>query len=184
MQPQPVLTVWAVPSENRSHIRKWIHEVVAPDASAWLSAIETQTETWRDSEHSRAWRWSRPVNDAGVNRSMIIIPAISLASELRRYGEDAHWPRALTLSASEMVDIGQRAGELLGTKSTALWADGPRGSRPVLLAGIEYLEGDVRPATRNRSRPIREMPDELRSTETERMAAANEVAQEYDRRMK
>jgi len=117
-----------------------------------------------------------------VERSTIIVPAVTLASELWRYGEDALWPRALILSASEMVDIGQRAAELLGTKSTALWPDGPRGSRPVLLAGIEYLEGKVRPASRNRSRPMREMPDELQSTEAERMAAANELAQELDRR--
>jgi hypothetical protein len=110
-----------------------------------------------------------------VKRSTIIISAVSLATELWRYGEDDLWPRALLLSASEMVDIGERAAELLGTNGIAL------GSRPVLLAGIEYLEGDVRPASRNRSRPIREMPNELRSTEAERLAASNEVAKELDR---
>ena len=116
-----------------------------------------------------------------MKRSTIIISAVSLATELWRYGEDDLWPRALFLSASEMVDIGERAAELLGTNGIALWPDGPRGSRPVLLAGIEYLEGDVRPASRNRSRPIREMPNELRSTEAERLAASNDVAKELDR---
>jgi hypothetical protein len=79
-----------------------------------------------------------------------------------------------------MVVVGQRAGELLGEQGIAMWPDGPRGSRPVLLAGIEFLEGEVRPASRTRSRPDRAMPEELLSTEAERMAAANDVAREFD----
>lgn len=61
MQPQPVLTVWGVPSADRSRIRQWITEEVAPEAAHWLSGIETATETWRDSEHSRTWNWSQAV---------------------------------------------------------------------------------------------------------------------------
>jgi hypothetical protein len=48
MQPGPVLTVWAVPSEDRPHVHKWITGTVAPDASTWLRGIDSQPETWRD----------------------------------------------------------------------------------------------------------------------------------------
>ena len=63
----------AIPGEVRGHTRGFlvavggefllavdrISEEVAPDASAWLSGIETASETWRDSEHSRTWNWGQ-----------------------------------------------------------------------------------------------------------------------------
>lgn len=115
-------------------------------------------------------------------RSALIVPAVTLASELWRYGEDDLWPRALTLSVPELLEIGRLADDLLGKKGIALWPDGPRGSRPVLLAAIEFLEGEARPARRNRGRPRGDLPAELQSSEEERMAAAMDIASEQDRR--
>ena len=97
----------------------------------------------------------------------MIVSAIALARELWRYGEDDLWPRALGLAPAEMVEIGERSGDLLGTKSNELWPDGPRGSRPVLLAGIEHLEGTIRPARLNVTRPDDTMPQELQISEAE-----------------
>lgn len=97
----------------------------------------------------------------------MIVSAIALARELWRYGEDDLWPRALGLTAAEMAEVGERTGDLLGTKSNELWPDGPRGSRPVLLAGIERLEGTLRPARLNQTRADEAMPQELRISEAE-----------------
>jgi len=55
--PQPLLTVWAVPSQNRAAIRQWTQQTVAPEASGWLLALESRSPTWRDTPHSKAWNW-------------------------------------------------------------------------------------------------------------------------------
>ena len=112
----------------------------------------------------------------------MIVSAIALARELWRYGEDDLWTKALTLAPADMLEVGSRTAELLGSKGIAIWPDGPRGSRPVLLAGIEYLEGEIRPASRNRGRDTRELPSELHASEATMLAAADEVAKQLDRR--
>lgn len=56
--PQPVLTVWAVPSEHRMAVRRWIKQTVAPEASDWLGALGTRSPVWQDMPHSVAWNWS------------------------------------------------------------------------------------------------------------------------------
>jgi hypothetical protein len=60
MLPQPVITVWAVPSEFREQIRGWIRDVVSPSAALWLSSLDAQPDTWRYSEQSKAWQWTEP----------------------------------------------------------------------------------------------------------------------------
>ena len=55
--PQPVLTVWAVPSGQRSVIRGWIDQVVRPEAREWLSGLGTRSPVWRDAQQSVWWRW-------------------------------------------------------------------------------------------------------------------------------
>ena len=60
MSPKPVLIVWAVPSEFRTRIRKWIEEVVSPSATAWLAGVDTRTETWRGFTQSKRWNWISP----------------------------------------------------------------------------------------------------------------------------
>jgi hypothetical protein len=55
--PQPVLTVWAVPSANRAAIHQWINQTVAPQAAGWLLALESRSPIWRDTRHSRTWNW-------------------------------------------------------------------------------------------------------------------------------
>jgi hypothetical protein len=59
--PQPVLTVWAVPSEDRAAIRRWIEETAAPQAGRWLLALESRSPTWRDTRQSQAWSWKPAV---------------------------------------------------------------------------------------------------------------------------
>ena len=55
--PQPILTVWAVPSANRAAIRQWIQQAVAPQATRWLLALESRSPTWRDTRQSKTWTW-------------------------------------------------------------------------------------------------------------------------------
>jgi hypothetical protein len=55
--PQPVLTVWAVPSENRDSIRRWVQQTVAREAGDWLGALDTRSQVWRDTHHAVTWKW-------------------------------------------------------------------------------------------------------------------------------
>jgi len=57
MMPQPVLTVWAVPSPDRAAIRAWISATAMTSTRAWLQAAGTSPQTWRDAEHNTAWNW-------------------------------------------------------------------------------------------------------------------------------
>jgi len=52
MMPQPVLTVWAVPSPDRAAIRAWISATAVTSMRAWLQAAGTAPRTWRDAEHN------------------------------------------------------------------------------------------------------------------------------------
>ena len=56
--PQPVLTVWAVPSGERAAIRAWIGATAMAAMRAWLEAAEAAPETWRDAEHHAGWHWT------------------------------------------------------------------------------------------------------------------------------
>jgi hypothetical protein len=55
--PQPVLTVWAVPSADRAAIRRWIDATAMDSLRAWLRAAETAPQTWRDATHDTTWDW-------------------------------------------------------------------------------------------------------------------------------
>jgi hypothetical protein len=55
--PQPVLTVWAVPSADRAAIRAWIGTTAMASMRAWLQAAQAAPETWRDAEHIATWYW-------------------------------------------------------------------------------------------------------------------------------
>lgn len=56
--PQPVLTVWAVPSADRAGIRAWADVTAMPAMRAWVRAAEQATPTWRDAQHAVAWNWT------------------------------------------------------------------------------------------------------------------------------
>jgi hypothetical protein len=55
--PQPVLTVWAVPSADRAAIRQWIGTTAMASIRAWLQAAEAAPQTWEDAEHMATWHW-------------------------------------------------------------------------------------------------------------------------------
>jgi hypothetical protein len=62
--PASIFTIASVPSEFRAEIRKWIHEVVGPEATAWMQALESRSSTWLDSGHRISWTWRRdPIAD-------------------------------------------------------------------------------------------------------------------------
>jgi hypothetical protein len=65
--PQPVLTVWAVPSADRAAIRAWIGATAMASMRAWLQAAEAAPQTWRDAEHNAAWHW--PATGGGQRSS-------------------------------------------------------------------------------------------------------------------
>ena len=52
MMPQPVLTVWAVPSPDRAAIRARISATAVTSMRAWLQAAGTAPRIWRDAEHN------------------------------------------------------------------------------------------------------------------------------------
>ena len=114
----------------------------------------------------------------------IVMPAVSYARELWRFGEPELAARAAAMTPAQCVDIGERAGEL-STSGTAadLWPSGPRGhTSAVLLAAIESLEGRARPCARSRRLPEKSLPDDLRLTEEERWRQAEAVGLELNRR--
>lgn len=55
--PQPVLTVWAVPSADRAAIRQWLGTTALASMRAWLQAAGAAPPTWRDAEHMATWHW-------------------------------------------------------------------------------------------------------------------------------
>jgi hypothetical protein len=57
-QPQPVLTLWAVPSGSRQAIRRWVRSVVAEQAVTWFAATVNADDVSRASNHSRQWTWT------------------------------------------------------------------------------------------------------------------------------
>ncbi len=55
--PQPVMTVWAVPSRDRAAVRAWIDAVAMPEMQAWVRFLHSAHETWLGSDHMTVWRW-------------------------------------------------------------------------------------------------------------------------------
>ena len=93
---------------------------------------------------------------------MLVVFSAEQAAALWTYGEDALVERALALEETEL----RRAWSIAG----ACWRSDhglPLAGRLVLdkvtaFACIEVLEGRVRPLTRERRRPLKEMPERLR----------------------
>ena len=56
--PQPILTVFSVPSDLRKAVREWVEAVVLAQAHSWLAALETQSPVWLDAEHTKTWTWN------------------------------------------------------------------------------------------------------------------------------
>lgn len=120
-----------------------------------------------------------------MGRFVIVIPPVSIARELWRFGEPDLASRAAALTPEEAADIGERAGELdLSGDARRLWPDGPSGVTPALmLATIEYLEGTARPCRRTRRLSVKQLPQELQLSEDERWRAAEPVRDEMNRRL-
>jgi hypothetical protein len=109
----------------------------------------------------------------------IVTSSVSLARELWRYGEAALAGRARTLKPKDLIELGERAGEIqLSGEGDRLWPDGPRGDKALLLAATELLEGKARSTQRTRRLPVRRLPAELQATEQELWDAASEVSME------
>jgi hypothetical protein len=56
-QTQPVLTLWAVPSQVRRLVRQAVHDQVQVEAAEWFAQI-TSTEVLRAAHHTTQWRWT------------------------------------------------------------------------------------------------------------------------------
>lgn len=109
----------------------------------------------------------------------ILTSSLSLAQELWRYGEAPLAGRARKLKPKDLIELGQRAGEIqVSGEGDRLWPDGPRGDKALLLAATELLEGKARPTQRTRRLPVARLPAELQATEQELRDAANEVSME------
>jgi hypothetical protein len=108
---------------------------------------------------------------------------LSIARELWRLGEPGLASRAASLSAEQAVDIGIRAGALgQSGEARAIWPDGPRGvTSALVLAAVEYLEGSMRPCSRRRRLPEKNLPPALQASEADLWAALTPVADALDR---
>lgn len=113
-----------------------------------------------------------------MGRFVITMPQLSIARELWRYGEPELANRAMALTADDAADIGERAGDLHHSGAAArIWPNGPNGVTPaVLLAAIEFLEGRMRPASRVRRLPERNLPVAMRLSEEDRWQAMQPVS--------
>jgi hypothetical protein len=109
----------------------------------------------------------------------ILTSSLTLARELWRYGEAPLAGRARKLKPTDLITLGERAGEIQASgEGDRLWPDGPRGNKALLLAATELLEGKARPTQRTRRLPVARLPAELRATEQELLDAASEVSME------
>jgi hypothetical protein len=111
----------------------------------------------------------------------IITSPLSLARQLWRYGEPDLAGRALMLKATEVADIGERAGVLYGPEADALWPRGPS-DKPLMLAAIEHLDGVARPCRKARRLPEKSLPSNLQASEEQRWATTLPVAAVVDAR--
>jgi len=112
---------------------------------------------------------------------VIITSAMSLSRELWRYGEPHLAERALILPPDDVANIGCRAGILyLSGMANEIWPNGP-GSKHVLLAVTEWIEGKPRPSSRVRRLAEKRLPPHLQATEAELWDASREVADAVQR---
>jgi hypothetical protein len=108
-----------------------------------------------------------------------LISSLSLAQQLWRYGEAPLAGRARTLKPKDLIELGERAGEIQQSgEADRLWPDGPRADKALLLAATELLDGKARPTQRTRRLPVAGLPEELQATEQELSDAASEVSME------
>jgi hypothetical protein len=116
---------------------------------------------------------------------VITISAPLLARELWQFGEPELAGRVLALPPEAMADICFRSGELAQAGDVErLWPVGPNyTAKTTILAATEYLEGQARPATRNRRLPLKGLPAHLAVSEAEEARASGEVSAEVNRRM-
>lgn len=54
---QPVLTLWAVPSTERAHVRDWLRGEVAAAVAHWVSDAARQGPVYLDTRPSATWYW-------------------------------------------------------------------------------------------------------------------------------
>jgi hypothetical protein len=101
----------------------------------------------------------------------VVTTPLSLARNLWRYGEDELVEAALALSAEQVADIGERAGELMSDRAAAnaIWPGLPERGY-ILIAALEMLDGSSRRAKRSRRRAENAMPANLVAGEAERWA--------------
>jgi len=120
-----------------------------------------------------------------VSKFVIVMPAVSYARELWRFGERDLANRAAAMSAGECAALGERVGNLSSSgDASRLWPGGPSGyTSAVLLAVIEHLEGQARPCARTRRLPVKSLPPEWQLSEEQRWAAIEPVARETDSHM-
>jgi hypothetical protein len=65
-QEQPVMTIWAVPSHIRAVTGAALEKVAAPEAAAWMQALDSRGEVWRDITHRLEWRWVEGGLQSGI----------------------------------------------------------------------------------------------------------------------
>jgi len=68
---QPVLTLWAVPSELRQAVRRWVHDDVSARAATWFANVVCVSEVSRSMRHDTTWSWrgeSLPETPPGAGR--------------------------------------------------------------------------------------------------------------------
>jgi DNA-directed RNA polymerase subunit K/omega len=108
----------------------------------------------------------------------ILTSSLTLARQLWRYGEAPLASRARKLKPKDLIELGERAGEIQRSgEGDRLWPDGPS-DKVLLLAATELLEGKVRPTQRTRRLPVGKLPPELQATEQELWDTASEVSME------
>ena len=115
-----------------------------------------------------------------MSQVQVVTSALTLARELRRYGEPELADRARSLTPDAVLTVGARAGTLWA-QQVDRWPKGPKNAA-LLLAATEYLEGAARPCRRSTRLPESSLPPALQAAERERWAAVEEVARVNDRR--
>ena len=120
-----------------------------------------------------------------MNDVAILMPAVSYARELWRFGEPDLARRAAAMSPSECADVGERAAHLsLSGEAKLLWPGGPRGhASAVLLAAVEHREGRPRPCARVRRLPEKSLPEGWKLSEDQRWAELEPVSREMNSRL-
>jgi hypothetical protein len=96
--PQPVLTVWAVPSSDRAAVRRWIQQTVALEAGEWLRALDTRSPVWRDAHNSVTWSYTQ--DDIAARGRPGVSSAATDGEERKNTSSDATVPASISQSAA------------------------------------------------------------------------------------